>query len=162
MLRHVIAAAFLAGAVQGQAQTPPPSSSVRPGDDQLSCAQLAAESVQLQAELDGMSTEIAAAAQQQIQAARSAQAASTASSLASSIPIIGGIIGQVGSMAAGAAVNAQQDRMLSLSERMIVRGTEIGQRMSRVEILRSARCGTGAGTPPPAQPQTAEPAAGRD
>jgi hypothetical protein len=122
---------------------------VRPGDDALSCQQLTAESTALQGELNQMTQEITSAATGQIRAARAAQAASTASSiasgLASNIPIIGGLIGSIGSRVATAGVEAQQDKMLELAERMSVRGGEIGARLQRVEILRSARCGTGQG-----------------
>lgn len=126
-----------------------PAAAMRSGDGALTCEQLAAESTALQSELEGMTREITQAATGQIRAARAAQAASTATSLASSlaggIPIIGGLIGSVASRAATAGVEAQQDRMLELTERMMTRGTEIGSRLQRVEILRAARCGTGQG-----------------
>lgn len=136
-------------------EAPVPASAVRTGDDALTCEQLASESTALQGELEGMTREITQAASGQIRAARAAQAASTASSLASSlaggIPFIGGLIGSVGSRIATAGVEAQQDKMLELSERMLTRGTEIGSRLQRVEILRSARCGTGQGSPAAAE-----------
>jgi hypothetical protein len=119
------------------------------GDDALSCEQLTAEATALHAELEGMTREISQAASSQIRAARSAQAASTASSIVSSlagnIPIIGGLIGSVGARVATAGVEAQQDKLLELSERMMTRGSEVGSRLQRVESLRAARCGTGQG-----------------
>lgn len=124
-----------------------PVSATRAGDDALTCEQLTAESTALQGELDGMTREITQAAAGQIRAARAAQAASTATSIASSIagsiPIIGGLLGSVGSRVATAGLEAQQDKMLELSERMMTRGMEVTSRLQRVETLRSARCGTG-------------------
>jgi hypothetical protein len=124
--------------------SPAPVAAARPGDETLSCAQLAAESTALQGEMAAMSREITEAASGQIRAARAAQAASTASSLvsgiAANIPIIGGLIGSIGSRAASAGVEARQDKLLELSERMMTRGTEVGARLQQVETLRAARC----------------------
>jgi hypothetical protein len=124
---------------------PAPVAAARPGDDALTCAQLTAESTSLQAEMEKMTREITQAASGQIRAARAAQAASTASSVVSSIagniPIIGGLIGSIGSRAATAGVEAEQDKLLELSERMMTRGTEVGYRLQHLETLRAARCG---------------------
>ena len=144
-----------------QAAPAAPQGAARAGDDSLTCEQLSAESTSLQGEMDAMVVELNGAVAGQMRAARQSQAASTATSiasgLASQIPIIGGLISTVASRAATAPVEAQQDRMLELSERMMTRGTEIGQRMQRVEILRSARCGTGQGFAAPAAPAPAQP-----
>lgn len=160
-LATLIAAAILAAApaaAQESAGAPPEQraqSSVRPGDDQLTCEQLAAESASLQGELDSMTREIGEAAAAQMRSARAAQATGMASSLTSMIPIVGPLIGSATSMAARAQMQGQQNRMMEMSERMMTRGTEIGQRMNRVEILRSARCGTGQGAPVQPQPEQA-------
>jgi hypothetical protein len=123
---------------------PAPVSAAKPGDDAFTCEQLTAESTALQGEMEAMTREITQAASGQIRAARAAQAASTASSLVSgiagNIPIIGGLIGSIGSRVATAGVEAQQDKLLELSERMMTRGTEVGSRLQRVETLRAARC----------------------
>jgi hypothetical protein len=123
---------------------PAPVSASQTGDDALTCEQLSAESTKLQSEMEAMTREITQAASGQIRAARAAQAASTASSIVSgiagNIPIIGGLIGSLGSRVATAGVEAQQDKLLELSERMMTRGTEVSLRLQRVETLRAARC----------------------
>jgi len=162
------AAASLTAAPAGAQETAPqvpvaqPQGSVRPGDDQLSCEQLAAESMSLQAEMESMTREITEAAAGQMRAARSAQGMGAASGLTSMIPVIGPLLGTATSMAARAQIQGQQNRMLEMSERMLTRGTEIGQRINRVEILRSARCGTGHVQSTPRQPQPEVPPAAQE
>lgn len=145
----ILAFGLVTGAPPARAQEAAEASAVRAGDDALTCAQLGTEAAALQAEMDGMTGEIQTAAAAQIRAARAAQGAATASSVASSlasqIPFIGGLIGSVAARAVTSGVEAQQDRMLELSERMLTRAPAIGARLQRVEILRSARCGTGQG-----------------
>lgn len=140
---------------------PGPRSSIRPGDDQLSCEQLTAEAESLQMELETMSAEINSAASEQMRSAQAAQAGMMASSMASMIPIIGPLIGRGAGMAAQAQIGRQTQQMMAMSERMMTRGGEISRRINRVEILRNARCRNAAGLmmPTQAQAQAEAPAA---
>jgi hypothetical protein len=141
---------------QAQAQDPAqarPQSSIRPGDDQLSCEQLTAEAETLQMEFEGMSREITTAAAEQMRAAQAAQAGQMASSMASMIPIIGPLIGRGTQMAGQAQMARQTEQMMAMSERMMTRGGEVARRLNRVEILRNARCRNAAGLMMPTQAQ---------
>ena len=152
----LLAAAALAAA-PASAQETAPQSSIRPGDDQLSCEQLTAESEALQMELEGMSREINSAAAEQMRAAQAAQAGQMASSMASMIPVIGPLISRGAGMAAQAQMSGQVERMMAMSERMMTRGGDISRRLNRVEILRNARCRNAAGLMMPTQADAERP-----
>jgi hypothetical protein len=115
----------------------------RPGDDQLTCAQLEAESAALQGELDGLMREVNEASNAQLRAVQAAQVAAAATGLAGQIPFIGGIVGQVSSLATSAAVASQQDRLLDLATRIGTRSNEIGPRLQQVATMQMERCSGG-------------------